>query len=82
MGSASAERVGHVDCADYCMLINDWVWLRSRVLLINAGNGLGFSFGGRVWTEIEIWRIKGMFILKVVSNEKNLGFKGTYIISI
>ena len=63
MGSASVERVGHGDCADHCMLINGWVWLRSQVLLFNAGNGLGFSFGGRVWTEMEIWRTKGMFML-------------------
>jgi len=43
-------------------------------LLITAGSGLGFSFGA--WTEMEIWCIKGMFMLKVVSREKNLGFKG------
>ena len=39
--------------------------------LINAGSGLGFSFGARPWTEMEIWCVKRMFILKV---EKNLGF--------
>ena len=41
--------------------------------LINAESGLGFSFGIRSWTEMEIWCIKRMFILKV---EKNLGFNG------
>ena len=43
-------------------------------LLITAGSGLGFSFGA--WTEMKIWCVKGMFMLKVVSHEKNLGFKG------
>ena len=45
-------------------------------LLINAGSGPGFSFGVRAWTEMEIWCVNGMFILKVVSSEKNLWFKG------
>ena len=43
-------------------------------LLINTGSGLGFSFAVRGWTEMEIWCIKCMFMLEVVSSEKNLGF--------
>ena len=27
-------------------------------------NGLGFSFGVRAWTEMEIWCVKGMYRLK------------------
>ena len=41
MGSALAERVGHVDCADHFMLINGWVWLRSRVCLLTLVMDLG-----------------------------------------
>ena len=33
---------------------------------------LGFSFGVRAWTEMAIWCVKGMFMLKIVSSEKNL----------
>ena len=47
-------------------------------LLINAGSGPGFSFGVRAWTEMEIWCIKGIFMVKVVSSGTNLGFKGIY----
>ena len=45
-------------------------------LLDKAGSGLGFSFGVRGWTEMEIWCVKGMYRLKLVSTEKNFGFKG------
>jgi len=53
------------DSADYCMLVNDWALLRWT----------WFSFGVTVWIEIGIWCIRGMFMLKVVSSGKNLGFK-------
>ena len=46
-------------------------------LLIKAGSGVGFSFGVRAQTEMEIWCVKGMYRLKVVSNENNLGFMGS-----
>ena len=36
----------------------------------------GFSFEVRAQTEMEIWCIEGMFMVKVVSTERNLGFKG------
>ena len=39
-------------------------------LLVKAGSGLGFSFGVRGWTEMEIWCIKGMYRLKLVSSGK------------
>ena len=44
-------------------------------LLIKAGSGIWFSFGIRAWTEIEIWYIKGMFMLKVVSSVIKNRFK-------
>ena len=46
-------------------------------LLINGGSAYGLSetFGVRALTEMEILCIKGMFMLKVVSSENNLGFK-------
>ena len=45
-------------------------------LIINAGSGPGFSFGVRAWTEMEIWCVNGMFMLKVVSSQKKFGFTG------
>ena len=39
-------------------------------LLINAGSGIGFNFAVRVWTEMELWCVKRMFMLKVVSSER------------
>ena len=35
-------------------------------LLAKAGNGLGFSFGVRALTEMEIRCVKGMYRLKLV----------------
>ena len=63
-----------IKSADYCMLITEWAWLRSRVCLLR----LGFSFGVRAWTEMEIRCVKVMYRLKLVSSEKNSGFKGIY----
>ena len=45
-------------------------------LLAKVGSGLGFSFGVRAWTEMEIWCAKGMYRLKLVSGERNSGIKG------
>ena len=45
-------------------------------LLAKGGSGLGFSFGVRAWTEMEMRRVKGMYRLKLISSEKDLGFKG------
>ena len=45
-------------------------------LLAKAGSGVGFSFVVRARTEMEIWCVKGMFRLKLISSEKNSGFKG------
>ena len=42
--------------------------------LARAKSGLGFSFGVRAWTEMEIWC--GMHRLKLVSSGKNSGFEG------
>ena len=40
-------------------------------LLAKAGSGLGFSFGVRAWTEMEMRCVKCMYRLKLVSIEKN-----------
>ena len=54
------------ESADYCVLVNEWwTWLQSRL----CWSGLGFSFGVRAWTEMEIRCIKGMLKWKI-------GFKG------
>ena len=42
-------------------------------LLAKAVSGLGFSFGVRAWTEMEMRCVKGMYRLNLVSN---LEFKG------
>ena len=46
--------------------------VKVRSLLAKAGSGLGFSFGVRSWTEMEIWCVKGMYRLKLVSGKKKL----------
>ena len=43
-------------------------------LLAKAGSGVGFSFGVRAWTEMEILCVKGIYRLKRISSEKNSGF--------
>ena len=48
-------------------------------LLAEAGSGVGFSFGVKAWTEMEIRYVKGMYRLKLVSSENNLGFKGLIV---
>ena len=63
------------DSADYCMLVNECVWSRSRVCLLRLEVRL--SFGVRAWTEMEIRCVKGMYRLKPVSSENNSGFKGS-----
>ena len=45
-------------------------------LLSKAGSVIGFSFGASALTEREIWCIKGLYRLKLVSSENNPGFKG------
>ena len=47
--------------ADYCMLV-----VKVTSLLMKAESALGFSFGVRALTEMNIWCVKGML----------LGFKG------
>ena len=39
-------------------------------LIIKAGSGLGLRFGVRAWTEMKIWYVIGMYMLKVVSSLK------------
>ena len=56
--------------ADYCMLINEWAWLRSQVRLLRLKVHLGAQ------TEMKIWYVKGMHLLKLVLSEKNEGLKG------
>ena len=45
-------------------------------LLIIAASALGFSFRVRARTEMKIWCVVGMHMLRVVGNEYNLGVKG------
>ena len=41
-------------------------------LLAKAGIGVGFSFGVRAWTEVEIRCVEGIYRLKLISSEKFL----------
>ena len=49
------------------MLVKEFGVLKVMSLLVKAGSGLGFSFGVRVWTEMEIWCVKDMKTLKCKS---------------
>ena len=53
------------DSVEYCKLIKKWVWSKSRVCLLMLEVDMGAVLES-VWTEIEIWCIKGMCMLKVV----------------
>ena len=59
---------------DYCMLSNEWVWLRSQVCLLRLEVGLRLSSRVGALTEMKIWCVKRMFMIKVVSSEKNKSF--------
>ena len=63
------------ESADYCMLINEWAWLWTRVY-IKPESALEFIFGVRGPREMKIWCITGMCMLKVVSCETNSVDKG------
>ena len=56
-----------------------WTQALSCLRSLLAGSGLRFSFGVRAWTEMEIWSVKGIYRLKLVSSENNSGFKGIAI---
>ena len=58
------------ESADYCRLVDEWAF-KIMSLLAKAGSGLGFSFGVRAWTEMEIRCVKGMYMLILVSGEKD-----------
>ena len=62
--------------ADYCMLVNEWAWSRSRVCMSRLKVDLGSILESRAWVEMEIQRVKDMYRLKLVSNEINSGFQG------
>ena len=44
-------------------------------LLTKAGSTVGFSFGVRAWTAMEIWCVKSMYRLKLISSKNNAKFK-------
>ena len=43
-------------------------------LHIKAGRALGFSFGVKAQTEMKIWCVTGMCMLKIVQSEKKVRF--------
>ena len=53
--------------ADNCVLSNEWTWLRSPVCLLR----LEVHLGSVLESELrQMWHIKGMYKLKVVSSKK------------
>ena len=48
-------------------------------LHIKAESELGFNFEVRAWTDVKIWCVKGIFKLKALISEKNLGFNGVIL---
>ena len=44
-------------------------------LFIEAESELGFSLGVRAQTEMKIWCVETMYMLKIVSSERRLGVK-------
>ena len=61
------------ESADYCMLVNEWAWSRSRVCLLRLEVDLGSVLESKLGQK---WRVKGMHRLKLVSSENNSVFKG------
>ena len=49
---------------------------KNTSLLILAECAPECSFGVGVQTEVKIWCVKGVHLLKLVSSEKKIGFKG------
>ena len=49
-GGPILSRYLTTESADYCMLVDKWVQLRSRILLVMARSGLMFNFRVRAWT--------------------------------
>ena len=62
-----ADRCMTTNSANYCMLVNEWAWSKSQVCLLRLEVDTGAV---RDWTEMEIWCIKGMRMLKEVSSSK------------
>ena len=59
------------------MLVNEWHG-QSHASAYYSESGHGFRFGIRAWTEMKVWCVKSMFMLKLGS-EKNVGFNSFII---
>ena len=62
------------DSADYCIPLMSG-YGQSHESAYNAGSGHRFSFGVRAWTQMEIWHVNCMCMLKATASEQNFGFK-------
>ena len=63
------KHYSHLDNQEYLLTIASSV---GKVKVTSFFIKLGFGFGVRAWTEMEIWCIEGLLMLKVVLSEKNL----------
>ena len=66
--------------ADYCMLVNEWAWSKSRVCLLMLEVDLGSVLESGLGQKWRYGALKAYIcMLKVVSSEKNSGFKEDYV---
>ena len=63
------------DGADYCMLIDEWVWSKSRVCLLR----LEVDIDSVLESELGQKWVKCICTLKAISSEQKVGFKGFLI---
>ena len=61
------------ESADYCMLVNEWAWSRSRVCLLRLEVDLGSVLESELGQK---WCVKGMYRVKLVSSGNNSVCKG------
>ena len=61
------------ESADYCMVVNEWAWLRSLVCLLRLEVDLGSVLESELGQKWRYGVLKVMYRLKLASSEKNTG---------
>ena len=66
------------ESADYCMLVNEWAWLRSQVCLLRLEVDLGSVLESELGQNRRYGALKAcIYRLKLVSSEEIQGLKGS-----